>query len=97
MQKNGNGNDHLEGETVRRESKVNKPESAVIEKILANVEDLHMLPEEESDRVDHLRNECPSDWSSLKTEIDEGGIDNSSKYEETWAYIGKASPDSIPG
>lgn len=97
MQKNGNGNDHLEGETVRRESKVNKPESAVIEKILANVEDLHMLPEEESDRVDHLRTECPSDWSSLKTEIDEGGIDNSSKYEETWAYVGKASPDSIPG
>ena len=58
---------------------------------------LNILLEEMSDRVDTLRNECPSDWSPIKNEIDEGSIDMRGKYEETMEYIGKASPVSIPG
>ena len=71
--------------------------SAEKEKILANVEDLHMLLEEMSDRVENLRTECPSDWSPMKKDIDEGSVDMRGKYEETMEYIGKASPVSIPG
>lgn len=77
--------------------KVDKLGSAEKEKILANVEDLHMLLEEMSDRVEKLRTECPSDWSPIKNEIDEGSIDMRGKYEETMEYIGKAAPVSIPG
>ncbi|MGD8524138.1 MAG: hypothetical protein PVF56_23510 [Desulfobacterales bacterium] len=77
--------------------KVDELGSAEKEKILANVEDLHMLLEEMSDRVEKLRTECPSDWSPMKKEIDEGSINMRGKYEETMEYIGKAAPVSIPG
>jgi hypothetical protein len=50
-----------------------------------------------SDRVEKLRTECPSDWSPMKKEIEEGSIDMRGKYEETMEYIGKASPVSVPG
>jgi hypothetical protein len=77
--------------------KVDKLGSAEKEKVLPNVEDLHILLEELSDRVVKLKTECPSDWSPIKTEIDEGSIDMRGKYEETMEYIGKAAPVSIPG
>jgi len=56
-----------------------------------------MLLEEMSDRVEKLRTECPSDWSPVKKDIEEGTIDMRGKYEETMEYIGKAAPVSIPG
>jgi len=77
--------------------KVDKLGSAEKEKLLANVEDLHILLEEMSDRVEKLKTECPSDWSPIKKEIDEGSVDMRGKYEETMEYIGKAAPVSIPG
>ena len=77
--------------------KVDKLGSADKEKALPNIEDLHMLLEEMTDRVENLKTECPSDWSPDKKEIDEGGVDMLSKYEETMEYIGKASPVSISG
>ncbi len=77
--------------------KVDKLGSAQKESILANVEDLHILLEEMSDRVEKLKTECPSDWSPMKSEIEEGSVDMRGKYEETMEYVGKASPVSIPG
>ena len=77
--------------------KVDKLGSAEKEGILANVEDLHMLLEEMSDRVEKLKTECPSDWSPIKGEIEGGSVDMRGKYEETMEFIGKASPVSIPG
>ena len=77
--------------------KVDKLGTAEREKVLPNIEDLHMLLEDMSDRVVKLKTECPSDWSPIKTEIDEGSIDMRGKYEETMEYIGKAAPVSIPG
>jgi hypothetical protein len=67
------------------------------EKVLPNIEDLHIYLEEMTDRVDKLKNECPTDWSPIKKEIDGGTIDMRGKYEETMKYIGEASPVSIPG
>jgi hypothetical protein len=77
--------------------KVDKLGSAEKEKTLVNVEDLHILLGEMSGRVEKLRTECPSDWSSMKEEIGEGSINMRGKYEETMEYIGKAAPVSIPG
>jgi hypothetical protein len=56
-----------------------------------------MLLEEMSDRVVKLKTECPSDWSPIKNEIDQGSVDMRGKYEETMEFIGKAAPISIPG
>ena len=77
--------------------KVDKLGTAEKEKILANVEDLHIFVTEMSDRIEQLKNECPTEWSPQKKEIDEGHVDMRGKYEETMEYIGKASPVSIPG
>ena len=77
--------------------KVDQLGTAERDKVLPNVEDLHMLLQEMSDRVENLKTECPSDWSPLKKEIEEGGIDMRGKYEDTMAYIGSAAPVSIPG
>ena len=71
--------------------------SAEKEKVLPNIEDLHMLLNEMEDRVEKLKTECPSDWSPMKKEIDEGTVDMRGKYEQTMEEIGKASPVSIPG
>jgi hypothetical protein len=77
--------------------KIDKLGTAEREKILPNIEDLHMMLEEMEGRVGQLRNECPSEWSPEKDDIDSGVIDMRGKYEETMEYIGKAAPVSIPG
>ena len=77
--------------------KFDKLGTAEKEKILPNVQDLHMLLEEMADRVGKLKTECPSDWSPVKKEIEADSVSLRSKYEETMAYVGKASPVSIPG
>lgn len=77
--------------------KVEKLGSAEREKILANLEDLHMFVTEMGDRIEQLKNECPTEWSPQKKEIDDAHIDMRGKYEETMEYIGKAAPVSIPG
>jgi len=71
--------------------------SAEKEKVLQNIEDLHIYLSEMSDRVESLKTECPSDWSPVKKDIDQGSIDLRGKYEETLEFIGKAAPVSIPG
>jgi hypothetical protein len=67
------------------------------EKIQPKIEDLHMVVEELSGRLEQLKTECPSDWSPMKKEIEEGHVDMRGKYEETMEAIGKAAPVSIPG
>lgn len=77
--------------------KVDRLGSAEKEKVLPNIEDLHMLLEEMTGRVETLKTECPSDWSPDKKDIEDGSINMRGKYEETMEYIGKASPVSIAG
>jgi hypothetical protein len=77
--------------------KVDRLGTAEKEKVLPNIEDLHMFLEEMSDRVEKLKTECPSDWSPVKKEIEDGSVNMRGKYEETMEYIGKSSPVSIPG
>ena len=77
--------------------KVDKLGSAEKEKVLPNIEDLHIFLEEMTDRVETLKTECPSDWSPMKKEIEDSSINMRGKYEDTMDYIGQAAPVSIPG
>ena len=77
--------------------KVDKLGTAEKEKMLANIQDLNMLLDDMSSRVNQLRTECPSDWSPVKKDLEQGTVDMRGKYEETMELIGKASPVSIPG
>jgi hypothetical protein len=77
--------------------KIDKLGTAEKEKMLMNIQDLNMLVDDMVNRVEQLRTECPSDWSPIKKDVEQGSIDMRSKYEETMEAIGKASPVSIPG
>ena len=77
--------------------KVDNLGSAEKEKVLPNIEDLHIFLEEMTDRVETLKTECPSDWSPMKKEIEDSSINMRGKYEDTMDYIGQAAPVSIPG
>jgi hypothetical protein len=65
--------------------------------MLMNLQDLNLLMDEMAQRVEQLRTECPSDWSSIKKEVEKGSSDMRGKYEETLEFIGKAAPVSISG
>jgi hypothetical protein len=67
------------------------------EKVLPNIQDLNMLIVEMSSRIDQLKNECPTEWTPQKKDIDKGSVDMRGKYEQTMEYIGKHAPVSIAG
>lgn len=77
--------------------KIDALPSGAKEKMLGNVGDLHNIVTELEDRINSLKNECPTEWSPQKKEIDQGHVDMRSKYEETMEAIGKAAPVSIAG
>ncbi|MFO7686228.1 MAG: hypothetical protein R6V60_09040 [Desulfobacterales bacterium] len=77
--------------------KIDQLGTAEKEKMLMNIQDLNMLMDDMANRVEQLRTECPSDWSPIKKDLEQGSIDMRGKYEETMEFIGKASPVSIPG
>jgi hypothetical protein len=67
------------------------------EKVLPNIQDLNMLITDMAERIDQLKNECPTEWTPQKKDIDKGSVDMRGKYEQTMDYIGKYAPVSIPG
>lgn len=77
--------------------KLDKLGTAEREKVLPNVEDIHMLIEDMATRIDQLNRECPSEWSPEKTAIDNAHTDMRAKYEQTMDFIGTAAPVSVPG
>ena len=77
--------------------KIDALPSGAKEKMLGNVGDLHNIVTELEDRINSLKNECPTEWSPQKKDIDQGHVDMRSKYEETMEAIGKAAPVSVPG
>jgi predicted nuclease with TOPRIM domain len=77
--------------------KFDKLGTADREKIQPKIEDLHMVLEELSGRLDELKTECPTDWSPMKKDIEGAHVDMRGKYEETMDAIGKAAPVSVPG
>jgi len=77
--------------------KLDKLGTAEREKVLPNVQDIHILIEDMATRIDQLNRECPSAWSPEKTAIDNAHIDMRAKYEETMDFIGRTAPVSVPG
>jgi hypothetical protein len=77
--------------------KLDKLGTAEREKILANVEDMHMLIVDMATRIDQLNRECPAEWSPDKKAIDNAHVDMRSKFDDTMEFIGKAAPVSVPG
>jgi hypothetical protein len=77
--------------------KLDKLGSAEREKVLANVEDMHMLIQDMATRIDQLNRECPAEWSPDKKAIDDAHVDMRSKFDATMEFIGKAAPVSVPG
>ena len=77
--------------------KLNDVSGSEKEKILDRLGDLNIIVTEMEERIDQLRHECPTEWSPVKTEMDDAHVNMRSKYEETMELIGKAAPVSIPG
>ena len=50
--------------------KLDKVPSADKGKVLGQINDLHMLVGEIEDRIERLKNQCPTDWSPEKIELD---------------------------
>jgi len=71
--------------------------TADVEKILPQVQDMHILIEDIATRIDNLNRECPTEWGPDKSAIDEAHVDMRGKYEETMEFIGKAAAVSVPG
>ena len=78
-------------------SKFNQLTGNEREKILDKLGDLNIIVSEMEERIAQLRNECPTEWSPIKEEMDEAHVNMRAKYEETMELIGKAAPVSIPG
>jgi hypothetical protein len=74
--------------------KVDKLGSAEKEKVLPNIEDLHIFLEEMSDRVETLKTECPPDLSPVKIDIEEGTTDMRENIKTQW--IISAKPHRYP-
>ena len=60
------------------------------EKVVSQVNDLHALIEELDDRIGRLKNQCPTDWSPDKIELESRLTKISNVCEECWANISGA-------
>ena len=60
------------------------------QKILPNVEDLHMLIAEIDDRIDQVRNDCPSvtEFKPIKEDLDSKLADVRVNYEDAIQILG---------
>ena len=67
------------------------------EKVLPNIQDLHIFNTDMSSRIEELKSECPTQWSPQKKEINKGSVDVPGKHKQTMDYIGKYAPVPIPG
>jgi hypothetical protein len=67
------------------------------EKVWTYFNDMKMIIQDLEDKIESLKNECPSEWSPQKKEIEDAHVDMRSKYDETLDFIGKAAPFSVPG
>lgn len=73
-------------EIVRKVDKLSSGDKA---KIGNEVNDLHIIVEELSDRLSQLERECPTEWSPVRTEIQNKLQALGYKWEEAWkAYPG---------
>jgi len=74
--------------------KLDKLPSGDKEKVVPQVNELHMIVEELTDRIDRLNRECPTQWGPDKIEL-ETKIDSLKvKWEDVWENV---SPGDVGG
>lgn len=67
--------------------KLEKLGTAEREKILSNVEDMHIVIEDLDQRIDALNKECPTEWSPQKTEIEGKMSSLRDNWQSVWGQI----------
>ena len=67
--------------------RLDKLSSGDKEKVLPQVNDLHILIEELDDRIGRLKNQCPTDWSPDKIELESKLTKISNVCEDCWKGI----------
>lgn len=67
--------------------KLDKLPSVDKTKIIGQVNDLHMLVGELEDRIERLKNQCPTDWSPEKIELESKLTDIGNICEDCWKDI----------
>ncbi|MDY7031005.1 MAG: hypothetical protein SVY10_03745 [Thermodesulfobacteriota bacterium] len=74
--------------------RLDKMSSGDKEKVVPEVNELHMIIEELNDRIEKLQRECPSEYGPDKTELDSKFTAIKSHWEEAWKHV---SPGDIGG
>ena len=67
--------------------KFDKLHSVDKEKVVPMVQDLHMIVEELSDRIDRLEKECPTEWEPEKIEIQGKIGELKTTWEGAWKNV----------
>ena len=96
--------DHVKRELTTWKQKLDKAvthmdtlTSRVKEKVLPNIEDVHILSAELDERIRQLDTECSLAWQPPTDAVSSGHTDMRGRYTETMKFLGKASPVSIVG
>ena len=71
-------------DVVRRLDKMSSGDKA---KAVPHVNELHMILEELSDRIERLNRECPSQWEPDKIEIEGKFSGLKTKFEAAWQNV----------
>jgi predicted nuclease with TOPRIM domain len=74
--------------------KIDKMPSGDKEKMFPHVNELHMIIEEFTDRIDRLNTECPTQWEPDKIEIEGKVAQFETKWEDVWKNV---SPADVGG
>lgn len=64
------------------------------DKVAHEIRNLHMIIEELSDRIERLKNECPTQWEPDKIELESRVAQLKTNWQEVWE---KVSPADIGG
>jgi len=70
--------------------KLDKVSSGDKEKVVLMVNELHMVTEELTDRIERLQKECPSEWEPEKIELAGKFSQLKTKWEEVWQNVSPA-------
>ena len=70
--------------------RLDKVPSGDKEKVVPQVNELHMLIEELSDRIGRLKRECPAEWAPDKIELDTKVERIKTSYDEVWQNVSGA-------
>jgi predicted nuclease with TOPRIM domain len=70
--------------------KLDKVSSGDKQKVVPMVNELHMVIEELTDRIDKLKKECPTHWAPERIELDGKFSQLKTKWEDVWQNVSPA-------